>query len=134
MKAILDASRAALVTTLLTLAVAACDRTATDRTSGDANAPPAPGNGMSGSALPDASGSRSSAGARIDDSIITAKVKTVLKADADIKGADIGVETAQGEVLLSGFAESSGQIAKAVTIAHAVDGVKRVENKMAVRK
>src|SRR5690606_11990027 len=43
-----------------------------------------------------------SAGAVIDDTVITTKVKTALLADSDIKGLDVNVDTSQGVVTLKG--------------------------------
>lgn len=70
----------------------------------------------------------------IDDTVITTKVKSALLADNEIKGTDINVETNKGEVMLSGFVNNQAQIDKAMKVANAVDGVKKVENKMSVKK
>jgi hyperosmotically inducible periplasmic protein len=80
------------------------------------------------------SGPASSAGVAIDDSIITTKVKTALLADAETKGTDIVVETKKGEVQLSGFVRDKAQIDKAVKVASAIEGVKKVDNKLAVKQ
>jgi hyperosmotically inducible protein len=95
--------------------------------------------GASGSAsgASDSSGASSAAakaGSVIDDTVITTKVKTALMADNEIKGTDINVETDKGEVMLSGFVGDQTQIDKAVKVANAVEGVKKVENKMSVKK
>lgn len=78
--------------------------------------------------------STASAGAMIDDSIVSTKVKTALLADAEIKGTDIVVETNKGEVLLSGFVKSQAQVDKAVKVAGGIEGVKKVNNKMTVKQ
>ena len=70
----------------------------------------------------------------MDDSIVTTKVKTALLADDQVKGTDIVVETKKGEVLLSGFVRDQAQIDKAVKVAQGVEGVKKVTNKMTVKK
>jgi len=70
----------------------------------------------------------------IDDSIITTKVKAALLADPDVKGTDINVETKKGEVMLSGFVGNQQQIDQAMKIAKAVEGVKKVDNKMTVKQ
>jgi len=79
-------------------------------------------------------GTGSSVGAVIDDSIITTKVKAALLADPDVKGTDINVETKKGEVMLSGFVGNQQQIDQAMKIAKAVEGVKKVDNKMTVKQ
>lgn len=67
-------------------------------------------------------------GTEIDDSIVTASVKSALLADSDIKGFDFKVETRKGEVQLSGFVDKQSQIDLAVTVASGVTGVKSVKN------
>lgn len=102
-----------------------------------ATTPPASTNSStasSGTAGGASSSSSTSAGAKIDDSVITTKVKTALLADSTVKGSDISVETKEGEVMLSGFVGSQGQIDKAKQIAQNVEGVKNVNNKMTVKQ
>jgi len=72
----------------------------------------------------------SSVGTRIDDGIITAKVKSALLADPDVKGFDVKVESRNGEVMLSGFVANQSQVDRAMQIARGVEGVKLVANKM----
>jgi len=72
-------------------------------------------------------------GTEIDDTAITTKVKTALLADDYVKGLDIKVETRNKEVQLSGYVDSQDQIDKAVAIAKGIEGVKNVDNKMAVK-
>lgn len=61
-------------------------------------------------------------------------MKTALLADDAIKGTDIVVETRKGEVQLSGFVRDKAQVDKAVTVASAVEGVKKVDNKITVKQ
>lgn len=68
------------------------------------------------------------------DSAITAKVKAALLRLSKIKGADISVETKQGEVILFGFVDSPGQADEALKVTKSVDGVKTVTNKMKPRQ
>lgn len=72
-------------------------------------------------------------GTEIDDSVVTAKVKSALIEDADIKSFDLKVETRKGEVMLSGFVDSSSQMERAVAIARAIVGVKNIDNKMSLK-
>jgi hyperosmotically inducible protein len=69
-------------------------------------------------------------GTEIDDSVVTAKVKSALLADRDVKNLEIKVETRKGQVLLSGFVDSQTRIANAIAIARKVEGVSGVENGM----
>lgn len=66
----------------------------------------------------------------ISDAAITTKVKAMLLAEKDVNSFEIQVETFDGIVQLSGFVDSQWQINKAVQIAKAVDGVRRVKNDM----
>ena len=74
------------------------------------------------------------AGNTVDDGIITAKVKSALLADPDIKSLDIAVVTSKGEAQLSGFVDNQTQIDRAIEVARAVDGVKSVASQMSVKK
>lgn len=65
-----------------------------------------------------------------DDGAITEKVKAAIAADAALAGADISVETSQGQVQLSGTVGSAGDIQKATALAFSVSGVKKVQNNL----
>lgn len=69
-----------------------------------------------------------SSGAYLDDSTITVKVKSAFVADKDVSALDIKVETTNGVVQLSGFANSRQVIARADELARNIQGVKLVEN------
>lgn len=73
-------------------------------------------------------------GNKVDDSIITGKVKAALIADEAIKSTDIAVVTRKGEVQLSGFVNNQTQIDRAVLVASAVEGVSKVNNEMTIKK
>lgn len=72
-------------------------------------------------------------GAYIDDTAITASVKTRMLEDERVAGTSITVETLNGTVMLSGFAKSQTERAAAESIARKVDGVKAVKNEITVR-
>jgi hyperosmotically inducible protein len=78
-------------------------------------------------------GHNTTVGQKVDDTMITSKVKTALLADPDVKGLQVNVETVGGDVQLSGFVDSADQARRAVDIAKRVDGVDEVINKMTVR-
>jgi hyperosmotically inducible periplasmic protein len=78
-------------------------------------------------------GSRT-AGNALDDGVITAKVKSALLADPNVKSFDIAVVTRKGGVQLSGFVDSQAQIDQALAIAGKVDGVTTVGNEMSIKK
>jgi hyperosmotically inducible protein len=73
-------------------------------------------------------------GQYVDDSVITAKVKAAILGEPGLKVSEINVETFKGAVQLSGFVSSSDDIAGAVKVARAVDGVKSVKNGMQVKQ
>lgn len=79
-------------------------------------------------------GKATTVGEKIDDGIITSKVKAALLGDPNVKSTDIAVVTRQGEVLLSGFVDSKNQMDKAVEVARGIEGVRLVSNEMAVKK
>ena len=73
------------------------------------------------------------AGKYVDDSVITARVKTVLLKEPELKSLDVSVETLRGEVLLSGFVRDDTQRQKALKAASSVNGVASVKDAMVVR-
>jgi hyperosmotically inducible protein len=75
-----------------------------------------------------------SVGTEIDDGVVTAKVKSALLADPDIKSFDLKVETRKGEVMLSGFVSNQAQVDRAILVARGVEGVKAVANKMDLKE
>ena len=74
-----------------------------------------------------------SMGAKLDDSMLTGKVKAALMDDKDVKSGQINVETKGGTVQLAGFVASEGMRKRAIEVARGVSGVKNVENAMYVR-
>ncbi len=78
-------------------------------------------------------GESSSAGEVIDDSVLTAKVKTALIASPDTKAHQINVETKDGVVQLSGFVDSNSARSAATSVAKSVTGVKDVKNELSVK-
>ena len=74
-----------------------------------------------------------STGEFVDDSVITTKVKSLLAADDFLKSFQIGVETYQGTVQLSGFVNSQKAVDKAAEIVKSVKGVKSVKNNLIVK-
>ena len=90
--------------------------------------------GQSGTtAAPGTSTARPTVGTDIDVGLITAKVKSALLTDPDVKSIDFKVETRKGEVLLSGFATNQSQIDRALAVAKAVPGVKSVDNRVSMK-
>ena len=73
-------------------------------------------------------------GSKVDDSVVTSKVKSALLADADIKSYDIAVITNNGEVQLSGFVDNQTQIDRATVVARGIEGVRNVRNELSIKK
>ncbi|UUZ49708.1 BON domain-containing protein [Massilia sp. B-10] len=69
-----------------------------------------------------------SVGEYIDDTAITASVKSAFAIDPTLKATEINVETYKGIVQLSGFVAQQADIANASTVARNVKGVKSVKN------
>ncbi len=72
-------------------------------------------------------------GAYVDDTAITASVKSRFVGNKDVDAASISVETLNGVVQLSGFAKNTLERSTAATVAYTVNGVKAVKNDIAVR-
>ena len=73
-------------------------------------------------------------GEKIDDGIISTKVKAALADDEGIKNStDIAVETRDGEVQLSGYVNDQAQMDRAVEVVRSVEGVKNVINNMSIK-
>ena len=72
-------------------------------------------------------------GEYVDDSVITAKVKTAIFEEPTLKSAEINVETFKGVVQLSGFVSSQDNVNTAMATARAVNGVSSVKNDMRVK-
>jgi len=74
-----------------------------------------------------------STGDYIDDSVLTAKVKTALIESPETKAHQINVETDHGVVQLSGFVDNAAAKAAATNVAKSVTGVKSVKNELSVK-
>ncbi|UAY96819.1 molecular chaperone OsmY [Dickeya dadantii] len=69
----------------------------------------------------------------VDDSTLTARVKSALLKDETLDGNDISVSTRDGVVTLSGFISSQQMATGAVKIAAQTEGVKSVSDKLQVK-
>jgi osmotically-inducible protein OsmY len=72
-------------------------------------------------------------GSYMDDSAITAAVKSRFIEDKNVDASAISVETLKGIVLLSGFAKNNLERTTAGALAWKVNGVKGVKNEIVVR-
>ena len=77
---------------------------------------------------------RETAGGYLDDSEISTKVRAKLVDNQSFKGMNIGVETMDHVVQLSGFVDSQQQKDQAGLLAGQIDGVKSVKNNIVVRR
>jgi len=73
------------------------------------------------------------AGMAIDDAAITTKVKAAIFAEPGLKTLQISVDTVKGVVTLSGSVDTQQSSNRAKQLASAVDGVRDVENRLAVK-
>ena len=76
---------------------------------------------------------RESTGEYIDDSTITAKVKTALAKDSVVSVFAISVKTYKGEVQLSGSVNTTDVKARAEEIARGGNGVKSITNSLIIK-
>lgn len=72
-------------------------------------------------------------GAYVDDTTITAQIKSRFVENKLVDATAISVETLKGTVMLSGFAKNSAEKNTAEDIARGVKGVMSVRNEIAVR-
>ena len=77
---------------------------------------------------------KATVGNTVDDGIVTAKVKSALLADPDVKSFDIAIVTRKGEVQLSGYVDNQAQISRAIDVARGVEGVQSINNEMSIKK
>jgi hyperosmotically inducible protein len=77
---------------------------------------------------------KQSIGNKIDDSVITTRVKSAMLGDPAMKSLDVSVTTRKGEVQLSGFVDNEIQLTRAVDLAKSVAGVSSVVNHMSIKK
>jgi hyperosmotically inducible protein len=77
---------------------------------------------------------KSTAGAVLDDSVVTVKVKSALMTDGQTKASEIAVTTNKGVVQLSGFVDSADEQARATSVARTVEGVQSVVNDTSIKK
>lgn len=70
----------------------------------------------------------------IDDATVTATVKAKLIDDTTTKAHQINVETQNGIVQLTGFADSMASKSRAGELARSVDGVAEVKNDIEIRQ
>ncbi|MDO8349944.1 MAG: BON domain-containing protein [Gallionella sp.] len=68
----------------------------------------------------------------IEDTEITAKVKAAIFAEHDLKTLQISVDTVKGVVTLSGSVDTQSNSDTARSLAAALAGVNRVENRLVV--
>lgn len=101
-----------------------------DKSTGDSGSS---GTSSQSGATESGSGS-SSAGQFIDDAMVTTRVKSRLAADEKVSAMDVGVETNNGIVQLSGFVGSEGEKMRAEEIARQVPDVRSVNNGIIVQR
>jgi osmotically-inducible protein OsmY len=83
---------------------------------------------------PDATANTASAVHGETDALVTTRVQAKFFADDRVKGHRIDVDTADGVVTLTGNVDSDTQRQAAEEIARGTDGVRRVENRLAIRQ
>ncbi len=71
---------------------------------------------------------------RSNDMNISQRVQEKLASDNKLMGSDITVETKNGEVTLKGVVATEHDITRATKLAHYVEGVKGVDNRLTTDK
>ncbi len=75
-----------------------------------------------------------SVGGVVDDTIITTKIKSSFMADPTVSALDIGVDTSQGVVTLTGIVNNEQERQRAIHLAQETAGVKQVSARNLVVK
>lgn len=77
---------------------------------------------------------QSTPGEYVDDVAITAQVKAKLLDAKEVEGLDVNVDSTNGRVKLTGWADSTAEARAAGNLAREVKGVKSVDNQLQVKK
>lgn len=77
---------------------------------------------------------QSTAGEYVDDVAITAQVKAKLLDAKEVEGLDVNVDSTNGRVKLTGWADSATEASAAGNLAREVKGVKSVDNQLQVKQ
>lgn len=85
-------------------------------------------------ALAGCAGAGKDVGEYVDDTVLTAKVKSALLKDPMVSGLDVNVESHKGMVQLSGFVKTAAERERAHNVAHEVDGVTNILNSIQLRR
>jgi hyperosmotically inducible periplasmic protein len=96
-------------------------------------APPAQTTPAPGAAAPATTDAGRTVGETIDDVTITGRVKAAFAGAPEVSAMDINVTTVNGVVQLSGFVSNQAHMDRAAQIARSVEGVRDVQNNLAVR-
>ena len=70
---------------------------------------------------------------KVGDMALAENVKTALEADDSLRSFNIGIETRDGVVILSGWVSSQDALVKAGQIARSVKGARSVKNNLIVK-
>lgn len=76
---------------------------------------------------------KTSMGTKLDDTVMTSKVKAALMDDAEVKSGQINVETKNGVTQLAGFVTDEAMRVRAGKVAAGVSGIKTLENVLVVK-
>jgi len=71
-------------------------------------------------------------GVQLDDTVISTKVKSKFAGDPEVAAMNVGVETVEGTVTLTGRVKSENERQEAEKLAKQTDGVRRVVNLLKV--
>ena len=74
-----------------------------------------------------------STGQKLDDTVITTKVKSAIFAEPELKSMQINIKTYKGVVQLSGFVDSAQSAKRAGEVAGSVPGITEVKNDLVVK-
>jgi hyperosmotically inducible protein len=76
---------------------------------------------------------KTSMGTKLDDTMLTGKVKAALMDDSEVKSGQINVESRGGTVQLAGFVTGEKMRKRALEVASKVEGAKKVDDALYIK-
>ncbi|SEL29729.1 BON domain-containing protein [Nitrosovibrio tenuis] len=70
--------------------------------------------------------------AQVDDNTLADTLRSAVRADPEVKNADVKIEAHNGEFMLSGTVNSQAQMDRVMMLAWMAEGVQKVHNKMSL--
>jgi hyperosmotically inducible protein len=70
--------------------------------------------------------------AQVDDNTLADALRSTLRADPEVKNANVKIEAHNGELMLTGTVNSQAQMERVIMLAWMAEGVQKVDNRMSL--